>query len=218
MRSYCFKWKAVFKQRLKTIGLIWSNILHDGLSVDEMTDKLYETIWPKFDASFPLIKVRCSSRDPPFMSPLVKHLLKKRKIAIKMKEEEAVIRLQNQIKGLIYANQVNAIQNEKNGSRKLWENVNNISGRKETTLPVSSVLEPNAINTHLQSITLILHKHILLQSYYRSLWTLRLPVYHWIKYITFYANENEQHADQMIYHTGSGISMQKYYSHCNKNI
>ena len=35
----------------------WTNIMHDDLSVDEMTDKLYETIWPKFDASFPLIKV-----------------------------------------------------------------------------------------------------------------------------------------------------------------
>ena len=68
----------------------WTDILNDDLSVDQMTDKLYGTIWPKSDASFPLIKVRCSSGDPPFMSPLVKHLLKKRKIAIKKKEEEAV--------------------------------------------------------------------------------------------------------------------------------
>ena len=60
--------------------------------------------------------------------------------------------MQNQINGLIYANQVNAIQNEKNGSRKWWKNVNNITGRKGTTLPVSSILEPNAINTYFQSI------------------------------------------------------------------
>ena len=86
------------------------------------------------------------------MSPLVKHQLKKRKIAIEKKEEEAVTRLQNQINRLIYANQVNAIQNEKNGSGKWWKNINNITGRKGTTWPVSSILEPNAINTYFQSI------------------------------------------------------------------
>ena len=52
------------------------------------------------------MKVRTSSRDPPFMSPLVKYLLKKRKKAIGVGDEESTFRLQNQIKTLIRANQL----------------------------------------------------------------------------------------------------------------
>jgi hypothetical protein len=50
------------------------------------------------------------------MSPLVKHLLKKRKQAMKTNDEESITRLQNQTNRLIHSNQVNAVKNEKNGS------------------------------------------------------------------------------------------------------
>ena len=63
-------------------------------NLDEITLKFYEIIWPKFDKSFPLIKVRTSSRDPPFMSPLVNHLLNQRKRAIQNGNTEANTRLQ----------------------------------------------------------------------------------------------------------------------------
>ena len=62
-----------------------------------MASQFYEIIWPKFEACFPLKKVRSSSRDPPFMSPLVKYLLKKRKQAMRRNDEESITRLQNQI-------------------------------------------------------------------------------------------------------------------------
>ena len=57
----------------------WTEIINGELSSDEMATQFYETLWPKFETCFPLIKVRSSSRDPPFMSPLVTHLLKKRR-------------------------------------------------------------------------------------------------------------------------------------------
>ncbi len=47
----------------------WNTIIMNSHNLDEITLKFYEIIWPKFDKSFPLIKVRTSSRDPPFMSP-----------------------------------------------------------------------------------------------------------------------------------------------------
>jgi predicted ATP-binding protein involved in virulence len=57
------------------------------------------------------------------MSPLVKHLLKKRKQAMRTNDEETITRLQNQINRLIHSNQVNAVKNEKmdlrNGGVKL---------------------------------------------------------------------------------------------------
>ena len=57
-------------------------------------------------------------------------------------DEETVTRLQNQINRLIHSNQVNAVKNEKNGSKKWWSKVNSMTGRKRNTLPVSSIMEP----------------------------------------------------------------------------
>ena len=60
----------------------WNEIHNEEQSLDEMVEKFYATIWPKFEKSFPMIKVRMSTKDPPFISPLVKHLLKQTKRAI----------------------------------------------------------------------------------------------------------------------------------------
>ena len=54
----------------------WNEIHNEEQSLEEMVEKFYATIWPKFEKSFPMIKVRTSTRDPPFISPLLKHLLK----------------------------------------------------------------------------------------------------------------------------------------------
>ncbi len=61
------------------------------------------------------------------------------------------------INTLIRANQLNAVQNEnqkhKTGTKKWWNNVNNITGRKEkNSAPVSSLIDPNVINAYFQTI------------------------------------------------------------------
>ena len=61
----------MFKE-LETVD--WKKIKEYGQTPDEMIETLYECIWPRFESCIPL-KVRVSSRDPVFMSPLVKHLL-----------------------------------------------------------------------------------------------------------------------------------------------
>ena len=123
-----------------------------------MIKTLYECIWPRFENCFPLIKVRTSSRDAVFMSPLIKHLLQKRTKAVARKDEETTLRLQNQINTLIRANQLNAVQCEnrtqKTGANKWWKNVNNITGRKDKNLPISSLIDPNEINTYFQNINI----------------------------------------------------------------
>jgi hypothetical protein len=88
----------------------WIKIINNELSSDVMATRFYETLWSKFETCFPLIKVRSSSRDPPFMSPFVQHLLKKGKQAMRMNDEETITRLQNQINRFIHSNQVNAVR------------------------------------------------------------------------------------------------------------
>ena len=106
---------SMFKE-LETVD--WQKIMEYGQTPDEMIKTLYECIWPRFENCFPLIKVRTSSRDPVFMSPLVKHLLQKRKKVVARRDEETTIRLQNQINTLIRENQLNAVQRE-NRTKKL---------------------------------------------------------------------------------------------------
>ena len=146
----------------------WSKITKYDQAPDEMIKQLYECLWPRFENNFPLIKVRTSSRDPPFMSSLVKHLLKKRKKAVDVGDEESTFCLQNQINTLIRANQLNAVQNEnqnhKTGTKKWWNNVNNITGRKEkNSVPVSSLIDPNVINAYTSKrfSTLVIYDPIL---------------------------------------------------------
>ena len=84
--------------------------------------------------------------------------MKKRKQAVARRDEETALRLQNQINTLIRANQLNAVQCEnrtqKTGTKKWWKNVNNITGKKGKNLPISSLIEPNEINTFFQNINI----------------------------------------------------------------
>ena len=90
----------------------WQKTIEYGLTPDAMTKTFNESIWPRFESSFPLIKVRTSSRGPMFMSALVKHLLKKNKKAVARRDEETTLPLQNQFNTLTRANQLNAVQCE----------------------------------------------------------------------------------------------------------
>lgn len=109
-----------------------------------------------FNESFPLVRVRVSSRDPPYMSPLVKHLCKIRnKTAHLGNQAENIIR-QEKINALIRMNQVNAVNNERlkhnRGSKGWWDTANRITGRKIQGTLVSSVIPPDVINTYFQTI------------------------------------------------------------------
>lgn len=61
-------------KRLKECNWAGVNNMHD---VNEAVSTLTNVIGNMFNDCFPLVKVRVSSKDPPFMTPLVKHLFKK---------------------------------------------------------------------------------------------------------------------------------------------
>ena len=51
--------------------------------VNDMVNELTDTLTLMYNECFPLIKVKISSRDPPFMSPLIKHLCNLRNKSMK---------------------------------------------------------------------------------------------------------------------------------------
>jgi len=108
----------------------WNSI--KNLDNPEESAKLLNTsLWSMFNERFPLVRVRVSSRDPPYMSPLVKHLCKIRnKTGHLGNQAENIIR-QEKINALIRMNQVNAVNSERlkhnRGSKGWWDTANRIT-------------------------------------------------------------------------------------------
>ena len=134
----------------------WDVITSREKTSDEMVNTFYEIIYPLFEKCFPRIRVKLSSRDPPFISPLVKHLLNLRKKATAKHDLELSNQLQEKINSLIRENQMRVVRqehkNHKMGSKKWWETVNSITSRTKSNIPVSAQIDPNDINVHFQKI------------------------------------------------------------------
>ena len=115
------------------------SIINDEKCPNEMIARFYEKVLPLFNECFPIIKVRISNRDPPFLSPIIKHLLKQRKKAIKRNDSEASHRLQEKINQLVRKNQLKTVnQNYRSqscGSKRWWSVVNGITGRSNSEVP-----------------------------------------------------------------------------------
>lgn len=132
----------------------WSNI-YAAKNVEEAVLLLNKEIVSMFNESFPLIKIKSSTRDPPYMSPLVKHLCK---IRNKQIHRGADTKLQEKINQLIRENQIRAVSNENNknmnkcGTKDWWNTVNKITGRGTTSHNISSIIDPNVINAYFQNI------------------------------------------------------------------
>ena len=107
----------------------WSSVYNTS-DVDYAVTVLNELIVSLFNECFPLIRVKVSSRDPPFMSPLVKHLCKIRNRRIR---RGIIDESQERINKLIRDNQIRAVYDEnskyKYGTKGWWKTVNKITGR-----------------------------------------------------------------------------------------
>ena len=134
----------------------WDTITSGTTCPNEMTNNLYNKIWPIFKESFPVIKTLVSSRDLPFLFSIVKHLLKLRKNAINKRDTESSHRLQERINKLIRDDQLKAVKQENKshdcGSKKWWSLVNKITGGGNSEVPLSHIIDPKVMNEHFQTI------------------------------------------------------------------
>ena len=141
-------WKNVYK--IKKCD--WSSIYNTN-DVDKATTLLNDKISSIFNECFPLIKVKVSTRDPPYMSPLVKHLCKKRNKQIKIGVNPDI---QERINKLIRLNQIRSVNEENRkynqGSRKWSDTVNGITGRKVKANNLSLSIDPKLMNHHFHNI------------------------------------------------------------------
>ena len=130
----------------------WSSVYNTS-DVDYAVTVLNELIVSLFNECFPLIRVKVSSRDPLFMSPLVKHLCKIRNRRIR---RGIIDESQERINKLIRDNQIRAVYDEnskyKYGTKGWWKTVNKITGRNTHSENISSLIDPDLINEYFQEI------------------------------------------------------------------
>ena len=121
----------------------WSSVLSTQ-SIQEKVQNFQCALMQMYNDCFPVKTVLMSSRDPPCMSPLVKHLLKRRQVLFRkgrQKKNPNVTVLQERINKLIRDNQLRAVKYDSNkhdmGTRSWWSTINSITGRKSICQSIS---------------------------------------------------------------------------------
>ena len=107
LRDTCAHCKLAMFDFIKDID--WLGEL-SGKNMDSAVSHFYSLINPEIDIFFPVQKIKVSSNDPVFVSPLVKYLLRKRNGFIKKGMLDEANALQPRIDHLILENQVGAIK------------------------------------------------------------------------------------------------------------
>ena len=130
----------------------WSKVFSVN-DVEEAVLLLNQEISLMFNESFPRFKVKTSSRDPPYMSPLVKYLCN---IRNKQINRGANTDLQERINKLIRENQIRAVRDENRkyqmGAKGWCNTVNRITGRTSKFANISATIDPSVINTYFQNV------------------------------------------------------------------
>ena len=111
----------------------WSHVAHTN-DVNCATDLLNETIHSIMDKCFPKRTILLSSRDPPWMSSLVKYLLKKKNQATNQGKTTKAAELSSKISKLIATNRKTLGTDASMGSAQWWRKVDNLSLRKHNHL------------------------------------------------------------------------------------
>ena len=147
--------KIEMEKRLKEYN--WTSV-NNTRDASEAVSILTDAIGGMYNDCFPLIKVKVSSRGPPYMTPLVKHLCKMRNRQIRMGISHE---LQEKINILIRENQIRAVKAEnrkfKRGSKEWWGTVNKITGRSINVDRISAVIDPGRMNEFFQKINTDTH-------------------------------------------------------------
>ena len=110
----------------------WSQLSTKNNNIDDMVNDLQSNIIDMMNKCLPIKKVNMSSRDPYWMTPLVKSLLRKRaRICRKQqRSKDSVPQLNLRITELINQNKQNS-NSGKIGSGQWWKKIDRLSGRRE---------------------------------------------------------------------------------------
>ena len=110
------------------------DVIFDSEDVESASRYLQSTLRDLMNENFPAKTVRISTRDPPWMTPLAKALLKKKAKAKCRSPDGCPINLKERINAIVTENR-KSLASGKMGSKAWWKKVDALSKRKERSNP-----------------------------------------------------------------------------------
>ena len=101
----------------------------------EAFEKFYTFINAVFDLYFPIRHIVVKDKDPSYMTPVIKYLLRKRNNMLRRKRGEAAAALTKRINTMITRCNSTSLERFQRGTRELWSEVNWIRGVGRSTAP-----------------------------------------------------------------------------------
>ena len=127
----------------------------DVTSIDDVTlatNAFYDKILAILDQFYPLRTVTVSDRDPPFMTPDIKLLLRHKNNLMRRGHLEAANRISDTIRHKIIKQNIKTFSNSARGSKEMWESVRVITGKTKAA-STSTDFNATQLNEHYAAIS-----------------------------------------------------------------
>ena len=116
-------------------------------------DAFYTFISAVYDTFFPVKSITIREKEPPFMTPVIKHLLRRRNKLFQQGRTEAASALSERINNLITRRNTLMFEKTKRGSRELWSCVNRLRGENREHTLADSNITASSLNQHYATIS-----------------------------------------------------------------
>ncbi|EDO46338.1 predicted protein [Nematostella vectensis] len=134
----------------RLVDFDWSP-LRELSSIDDITNTFQSTLHLLMDECLPLKSITMSSRDPPWLTPLVKVLLRKKRRLQCRGKAERVREISNKIGSLVSGYRRNLSAGEVIGSAKWWRRVDCLSQRKSQS-PCQLSVQAQELNKYFKDL------------------------------------------------------------------
>ena len=122
-------------------------------SIEAMLDKFYEIILDLLDVFYPLKSVSVGNRDPYFVTPYIKVLLRQRNKLMHRNKIEAANYITEKIRKSIVTSNSTTFAHSDINSKELWEKVRTVTGSNRKTECNVTTLTADSLNSHYANIS-----------------------------------------------------------------
>ena len=141
---------ATFLDYLKDFS--WSKIL-DSQDAASAFSSFYKIINELLDCFYPYTNISTTSRDPPFVTPEIKYLLRCKNKLMRKGKTEAAACLADKIKNKIVAHNASSFAKPCTGPKDLWERVNKITDKEKINFVESNQFNADVLNNYYASVS-----------------------------------------------------------------
>ena len=121
--------------------------------LDISFSNFYDIIRHATEEAIPCKTVTIRPRDPPYMTPYIKFLIRKRNTLYRRHKFEAADALAARIGANIVKSNSSSFQGLERGSRKLWDEVRRLTEGRRDLHPCTSQVSSTSLNNHYQAVS-----------------------------------------------------------------